>query len=175
MLDQDVSYSIQSEFDKAFPYLDELDDEISILKNAIEKKKLAEKSPVHKTKFSYLKFILFKIQKKEIVKINKPSQKLRFKTLKSHKYNKDGYLFYIRLIQKFDEEKIHYYEFSVNIIFNDLVKKEQFYKQINDINDAKQYYKDMEGVFKYLTRRDLMEKLFKMKRQEIENYKASLG
>ena len=32
----------------------------------------------------------------------------------------------------------------------------------------------MEGVFKHLTRRDLIERLFKEKKQEIETYKPNL-
>lgn len=171
MLDQDVSYSIESEIDKAFPYLDKLDEEISILKNTIEKKKLVEKSPMVKTKFNFLNFLLFKLSKEKTVKISKSPQKLRYKTLKSHKYSKDGYIFYIRLLQRFDEEKIYYYEFSVNITFSEIVKKEQFYKKIDNIDDAMHYYNDMNGVFKYLKRRDLMERLFNIKKQEIENYK----
>lgn len=171
MLDQDVSYSIESELDRAFPYLNKLDEEIYQLKNNIEKKKLTSKSPVDKTKFKFLKFILFK---KEVISTNKISQKLRFKTLKHKKYSKDGYFFDIKLLQRFDDEKIHYYEFSVNISFNGLVKKEQFYKRIDNIEDAKEYYKNMEGVFKHLRRRDLMERLFKMKQQEIEYYKSNL-
>lgn len=45
MLYEDASYSIYSEIDKTFPYLDELDNKIDQLKQIIESKKLLEKSP----------------------------------------------------------------------------------------------------------------------------------
>ncbi len=177
MLEQDVSYSMKSEIDKAFPYLDQLDEEIYQLKTTIEKKKLLQKSPKNeqKRKFSFLNIFLVKKQeKKEIIKENDISVKLRKKTLKHHNYFKDGYLFQIHLIQRYDEISTRYYEFSVDITFDELVKKEQFYKKIYNLEEAKQYYLDMEGVFKCLKRRDLMERLFKEKIKEIESYKASL-
>lgn len=49
-------------------------------------------------------------------------------------------------------------------------KKNQFYKKIDTKEEAIKYYKDMEGVFKHLKRRDLIERLFKEKQSEIEYY-----
>lgn len=45
MLDQDVSYSMESEINKAFPYLDKLDEEIAKYKKNVDKK-LSNKSPL---------------------------------------------------------------------------------------------------------------------------------
>lgn len=170
MLEQDVKYSIESEIDKTFPYLDRLDEEINQLKKSIDKK-----SPVNRhKKFNFLNIFLIKKPIKETVKINNNHPKLRRKTLKYHNYSKDGYIFRIQLIQKYDDISVKYFEFSVNITFNDLIKKDQFYKKFETPSEAKQYYSNMEGVFKHLKRRDLIERLFKEKLQEIDKYKSIL-
>lgn len=173
MLDQDVSYSIESEIDKAFPYLNKLDEEIVQLKQIADKNKLSKESSkiVQKRKFNFFNFFLVK-NKTNLNVINSP-KKLRLKTLKHHNFVKDGYEFHIRIVNIYEDKTniTDHYEFTVTISFNEVIKKNQFYKKISNKEEALQYYKDMEGVFKHLTRRDLMERLFKEKLQEIEYYK----
>lgn len=175
MLEQDVSYSMESEINRAFPYLDKLDEEISKLKKISDKKKLSEKSPkiVQKKKFNFFNIFLVRKNNKASVKIIDIPKKLRRKTLKHRNYIKDGYEFHIRIVNIYEDQTnlTDHYEFSVTITFNETVKKDQFYKEMNNKEEALQYYKNMEGVFKHLTRRDLMERLFKEKQQEIEYYK----
>lgn len=177
MLEQDVTYSIESEIDKAFPYLDKLDMELTQLKDNIEKEKLLNKSPMEEQnkRISFLKLFLSRKPEKKAVKVIDKPAKLRKKTLKYQNYSKDGYIFRIQLIQKYDDISIKYYEFSVNITFDNLVKKEQFYKRFDDVNEAKLHYSNMDGVFKHLKRRDLMERLFNEKQQEINHYKTILS
>lgn len=176
MLDEDTKYSIESEFDKAFPYLDKLDEQIKQLKKEIEEKELLESSKEIQSKKFSLFSIFHKKQKNSSFsnKLPKTVLPLRKKTLKHHEYSKDGYIFRIQLIQRYNEVKVHYYEFSVNIKYSELEKKEQFYKKFFDLSEAKQYYGNMEGVFKLLKRRDLIERLFKEKKQEIDTYEAIL-
>lgn len=175
MYDYEESYTMESEIDKAFPYLDKLDEEINTLKNSITKKIKEKESSVkpQKEKSNFLNFF----KKREIVEIkepiNKQPQNLKRKSMKSHTFKKDGYEFLIRLGCMYDENTNtpYYYEFNVHIKYYDVRRKNQFYKKIDNIDEAKQYYKDMEAVFKHLRRRDLMERLFKEKQQEIEYYK----
>lgn len=175
MLDQDVSYSMESEINKAFPYLDKLDEEIAKYKKNVDKK-LSNKSPltVQKKKFSLFKIFRHqKPQNKEVVKLVNTPIKLRRKTLKHRNYIKDGYEFHIRVVNIYEDitNISDHYEFSVSIQYNEQTKKNQFYKEFIDKDEALQHYKNMEGVFKHLTRRDLMERLFKEKKQEIKYYK----
>lgn len=175
MLYEDASYSIYSEIDKTFPYLDELDNKIDQLKQIIESKKLLEKSPevIQKKQFNIFKiFSLQKSKKIECKKIIKNQKKLRTKTLKHHNFYKDGYDFHIRIVNRFEDDPntTDYYEFTVSIKYKDMEKKNQFYKKIDTKEEAIKYYKDMEGVFKHLKRRDLIERLFKEKQSEIEYY-----
>lgn len=176
MSESKTSYSIESEIDKAFPYLNELDEEISRLKKIIDKRKLAKKSPqsAKKRKFNLFRISRHqKIENKEDIEIIDTPKKLRRKTLKHHKYTKDGYEFHIRIINIYEDitNLTDHYEFSVRIKFGEQIKNNQFYKEILNKDVALQYYKNMEGVFKHLTRRDLMERLFKEKRKEINYYK----
>lgn len=175
MLDQEVSYSMESEINKAFPYLDILDEEIIKYKKIIKEDISKKSSPlVQKKGFSLLKiFKLQKSQNKKITKLVNNPKKLRIKTLKHHNYIKDGYEFHIRIINVFEDitNITDRYEFSVSIQYNDETRKNQFYKKFECKEDALQYYKNMEGVFKHLTRRDLMERLFEEKKQEINYYK----
>ncbi len=165
MLDEDQRYSLESEIDRAFPSLDKLDEELNRLK-------IADKSNIKKKKCNF--FNIFCKKKKSSLFNNSSRVLLRKKTLKHREYFKDGYIFRIQLIQRYYEDEIYYYEFSVNIKYSELVKKNQFYKKFININEAKKYYSDMEGVFKHLTRRDLIERLFKEKKQEIGTYKSNL-
>lgn len=170
MIDEDVKYTPESEIDKAFPYLDKLDEEID------KYKKRAKKLPqIVKNK----KFILFKIFRKQMLgsknigKIINTTKKLRKKTLKHRNYIKDGYEFHIRVVNIYEDitNITDHYEFSVSIKYKEQIKKDQFYKSFNNKDEALHHYKNMEGVFKHLTRRDLMERLFKEKMKEIEYYK----
>jgi len=171
MIDEDVKYTPESEIDKAFPYLEKLDEEIT------KYKKNTDKKLPHTIKKK--RFILFKIFRKQKLKSKKidklinTSKKLRRKTLKHRNYIKDGYEFHIRLVNIYEDitNITDHYEFSVSIKYNEQIKKEQFYKSFNNKDEALQHYKNMEGVFKHLTRRDLMERLFKEKTKEIEYYK----
>lgn len=171
MVDDGTKYNVESEIDKAFPYLDELDKKIYQLEIS-KKRKLLKESPKnkHKKKFSLLNIFRFHKAKDKKGRTDTPLN-LRRKTLKHHEYPKDGYIFRIQLVQRYNENDIYYYEFSVNIKYRESIKKEQFYKKILDLNEAKEYYEKMAGVFRHLKRRDLMEKLFKEKRELIKQLK----
>lgn len=155
------NYIKESEIDKAFPYLDELDKEISKLKL-----QLSELQKNNQTFFQKL----FNIKRRES-EID-DSIKIKRTYCKKHKFKKDGYEFLLRttrVYKEIDTSNPYYYEFFVNIKYNFESKNEQFYKRTTHENELKKYFEDMEGVFKHLTRRDLIERLFKIKKEEIES------
>ena len=164
MFDYDKTYMIESEIDKAFPYLDKLNEEINIAK------KLEANKTNEKYKFDF--FRIFKSNKKnEIEKENIIGKNTKY--LKSKNYKKDGYEFRIKLNMKYDDSQLKscYYEFFVNIKYAEEKRKKEFYKVFFNKEDAKKYYSNWEGIMKNLTRRDIMEKLFHEKINELENYK----
>lgn len=162
MLYDDTSYRKESEIDNALPYLDKLNEEINKLtkqKEAI----LKNQKPRFKIKN------IFNHKLKNITFIENIIEKQ--KLIKSSSYKKDGYFFRVRLYKTYNEKDITntlYFTFYVNIKYDDIIKKKQFFKKFIDENEAKIYYKNMCGVFKNLRRRDLMEKLFKEKEEEIK-------
>ena len=96
------------------------------------------------------------------------------KILKSQNFIKDGYEFRIRLESIYTEnheDKPTYYIFYSNIKYYNERRPKQFYKEFGKENDALNYFKDMQGVFTHLKRRDLMEKLFDMKLKIIKSLK----
>lgn len=164
MIYEDTSYRKESEIDNAFPYLDQLNQEL----NDLIKKKEAL-STNQKPKFNIVS--IFKNKKTNIM----PMEIIEKKTLiKSSSYKKDGYYFRMRLYriynEKYTAQTLHF-EFYVNIKYVNVIKNKQFFKKFMNINEAKQYYDDMCGVFKHLRRRDLMEMLFKEKEEEIKYIK----
>ncbi len=155
MYDYEVTYMKESEIENAFPYLDQLNNEIKELKEL-------SKEPEKKESF------ITKIFSKNGLPV-----KLKRKAISSKNFMKDGYEFRIRLGCMYDENTgiPHYFEFTVNIKYYDEKRNNEFYKRFDDLADAKKYYENMEGVFKNLKRRDLMERLFKSKIEEINNLK----
>lgn len=169
MEDFELSYRVESEIDNTFPYLYKLDLEIMGLKKEIEKKE-AEKKKVEFKKRSFFKKILKPMKEQE------KEEKLKRKIMRHNSYFKDGYEFRIRLFKIFNEEteKIKHYEFSVNIAYDNIVKKDQFQKIFLDGQEAEAFFKDMKGFFKNLRRRDLIEKLIDEKLELIDNLKVQL-
>lgn len=164
MIYEETSYRKESEIDNAFPYLDQLNQELDEL---IKKKETL--STNQKPKFSIVS--IFKNKKTNIMPLEIIEKK---KLIKSSSYKKDGYYFRMRLYriynEKYTAQTLHF-EFYVNIKYVNVIKNKQFFKKFMNINEAKQYYDDMCGVFKHLRRRDLMEMLFKEKEEEIKYIK----
>lgn len=164
MIYEETSYHKESEIDNAFPYLDQLNQEL----NELIKKKEAL-STNQKPKFSIVS--IFKNKKTNIMPLEIIEKK---KLIKSSSYKKDGYYFRMRLYriynEKYTAQTLHF-EFYVNIKYVNVIKNKQFFKKFMNINEAKQHYEDMCGVFKHLRRRDLMEMLFKEKEEEIKYIK----
>lgn len=157
MLDRDVSYREESEIDKAFNFLDKLDAEIEELENS-----------EYNCNFNLFSIFSKKDYKNSNIEITKK------KILKTHNFIKDGYEFRIRLeaiytVKK--TEKPTYYIFYSNIKYYNERRPKQFYKEFVKEQDAIKYFKDMEGVFTHLKRRDLMEKLFDIKLEIIKKLK----
>ena len=155
MVDEDRHYRKESEIDKAFVYLDDLDNQIKELKDS-------------KYQNNFNIFSLF--SKKNYDNLNMTKKKI----LKSQNFIKDGYEFRIRLESIYTEnheEKPTYYIFYSNIKYYNERRPKQFYKEFGKENDALNYFKDMQGVFTHLKRRDLMEKLFDMKLKIIKSLK----
>lgn len=147
-------YMIESEIDKAFPYLDELNKELSIL----------EKGKTISKKINLLNiFSFFKKTSYDLIANNT-------KPIKSKTYKKDGYKFIVKFNMKYNESnsKPYYYEIFINIIYSKEKRCKEFYKKFNDIIEARECYKTWEGMFKHLTRRDIMEILFKEKLESIK-------
>lgn len=167
MIYEDTSYRKESEIDNAFPYLDKLNQELDELNK--QKEALSKNQ---KTKFNISN--LFKIKKSNILPIDIVEKK---KLIKSSSYKKDGYYFRVRLYRIYNEKDISqtlHFEFYVNIKYVNVIKNKQFFKKFMNVNEAKEYYEDMCGVFKNLRRRDLMERLFKEKEEEIKYLKKWL-
>lgn len=164
MIYEDTSYREVSEIDNAFPYLDKLNqelDELNNLKNSLSTKQ----KPKLNIKY------LFKSPKLIVLSTDIVEKK---KLIKSSSYKKDGYFFRVRLYRIYDENNISEtlrFEFYVNIKYVNVIKNKQFYKKFMNEQEAKTYYEDMCGVFKNLRRRDLMERLFKEKEEEIKYIK----
>lgn len=168
MLYEEITYRKESEIDNAFPYLDKLNQELDELK----KQKDALPSNYQKPKFNIKN--IFKNKKQIISPIEIVEKK---KLIKSSSYKKDGYYFRVRLYRIYNEKEISqtlYFEFYVNIKYVNVIKNKQFFKKFINEVEAKVYYEDMCGVFKNLKRRDLMEKLFKEKEEEIKYLKSWL-
>ena len=164
---EDICYRKESEIDNAFKYLDALDKEIKDL--TFQASTIKYDKNIKERKFNIFKFLSKNVEKEKTVKEKR-------KLLRSGTYNKDGYIFKIRLYNVSDEisNEILYFEFYSNIIYANERRNKQFYTQISDENNAKQYFENMSAVFKILKRRDLMEKLFNSKLEEISLLKDSL-
>jgi len=165
MLDEDVSYSKESVIDRAFPFIDELDNQINTLKLQLEEVR---------NKDNNLNFFKKLFNKKNINEEFDDSIKIKRNYCKMHKFRKDGYDFVLRSTRVYKENDPttpYYYEFFVNIKYNFETKNKQFYKRFACENESKKYFEDMEGVFKHLTRRDLIERLFIIKQKEINSLK----
>lgn len=150
------NYMIESEIDKALPYLDELNEELSILE---------KENPINSSKkVSLLNiFSFFRKTSYELIANNT-------KLIKSKTYKKDGYKFIVKFNMKYNESnsKPYYYEVFINIIYSEEKRYKEFYKKFNDIIEARGCYKTWEGMLKHLTRRDIMELLFKEKLESIK-------
>ena len=71
-------------------------------------------------------------------------------------------------------DKPTYYTFYTDIKYYNEKRLKQFYKEFRKESDSKNYYKTMAGIFRHLKRRDIMEKLFDLKLEEIKKYKKHL-
>lgn len=153
------NYMKESEIDKAFPYLDELNTKLAALQ-----KNATIDSPA-KRKFHIFSFFKDTSDKKvdEMIATNT-------KYIKSKTYKKDGYQFLVRFNMKYNEStsKPCYYEVYINIKYSEEKRNKEFYRKFNDVNEAREYYDNWEGMLKHLTRRDIMERLFKEKLESIE-------
>ena len=164
MIYDDTSYREVSEIDNAFPYLDKLNQELDELKKIKDNLSIKQKPKLN------IKY-LFKSPKLIVLSTDIVEKK---KLIKSSSYKKDGYFFRVRLYRIYDENNISEtlrFEFYVNIKYVDVIKNKQFYKKFMNEQEAKTYYEDMCGVFKNLRRRDLMERLFIEKEEEIKYIK----
>ena len=156
---------IESEIDKAIPYLDKLNTEISQLKTGKLRGSYRSKSLNIPKKFS-----LFSLFKKKVTINQKVSTTAKRRQVRKQSYIKDGYTFTIKLYCVSDG-KNQYYEFFADIKYGDEIRKKEYYRTFTDIDKAKKHYEDMKGVFKILRRRELMEKLFTEKLKEIKSLK----
>lgn len=169
---KEIKYRKESEIDKAFDYIDKLDDEIKNLEQQI----LLNENKIMPNKSIFNIFDLF-LKKKQKTNLENNTVKITKTTLKRKSYKKDGYVFNIYVTKNSkntDNESILAYEFFSNILYSDLKCKHQFYKQFYDEPSAKDYFNQMQGVFKNLTRRDLIEKLFDEKLNKIEELKIKI-
>lgn len=163
MFDEEQSYHIESEIDKALPYLDELNLKILSLK-----KENTSSNVTIKKKFNI--FNIFKKADKSIESIKEIPPK-NTKYIKYKKYQKDGYEFTVKLNMKYNDSTANpcFYEVFVNIKYCNERRDKEFYRKYNNIDEAKEYYISWEGMLKHLTRRDIMERLFKEKKNMIDN------
>ena len=169
---KEIKYRKESEIDKAFDYINKLDNEIKDLEQQV----LLKENKINVNKSIFHKFNLF-LKKKKKINLYNDTVKITRTTLKRKSYKKDGYVFNIYVTKNYkntDNKTIFAYEFFSNILYNDLQCKNQFYKQFYDEPSAKDYFNQMQGVFKNLTRRDLIEKLFNEKLNKIEELKVKI-
>ena len=158
MSKNEYSYSVNSEIDRAFPYLVSLNEKLKETGKGYYKK-----DDDKATFFQMLKYYFSK-RKYEHIDVNK-------KYMKSKMFKKDGYTFSLKLHRTVSNnvfDSPYLYEFFVNIRYgNDTIEK-QLYKTFKKSDEALNYYFDMLGVFKHLTRRDLMEMIFKEIEKELK-------
>lgn len=170
--DYEIKYRKESEIDKAFPYLDELNANLKELKKEV---KIELPEPT-KRKFSILNIFSFRkntsCKKTKVLEESEEIIPKKTKYISSKKFKKDGYEFLIRFNMKYNEStsKPSYYEVFINIKYYEEKRNKEFYKKFKDYNEANTHYNNWEGMLKHLTRRDIMERLFKEKLNEIEKY-----
>lgn len=169
---KEVKYRKESEIDKAFDYINKLDTEIKSLEQQLLLK-------VNEVKFNYsiIKKIKTLFKKRIKVDLVNNTTKHSKKTLKRKSFKKDGYTFNIYLTKNhidINNKSIFLYEFFSNIVYDNVKCKNQFYTKFDDELSAKQYFEQMQGVFKNLTRRDLIERLFNEKLKKIEELKIKI-
>ncbi len=170
MIYEDTKYRKESEIDNAFVYLKKLNNELEKLK------KENNNDIIYKSNNTTFKNWFKKKSKIESYSNDETIIK-KSELLKSEGFKKDGYFFRIRLYKifnEYDKNQILYYEFYANIKYVNTTIKKQFYKKILDKNDAITYFNNMTAVFRILSRRDLMERLFKEKEEEIIKLKKNI-
>lgn len=148
---EDFSYTINSEIDQAIPYLDTLISETKKLKKGYFKE--IDNNP------SLLKLIKFKLRKNKFNSLD-----YNKKYLNSKVFKKDGYTFTIKIVRTINKDIFnpqYVYQFYSTLKYGKETRDKLLYEEFLDKDQAIKYFLQMEGVFKNLKRRDLIEKIFK--------------
>lgn len=147
---KEKTYRMESEIELAFPYLDELDDQINKLRD-----------------------LAFFVKLKDAIISSRTSRKVKLAkkySIKSQNHQKDGYRFQVKIeglyVNSKNDEPIYYLVYA-NIKYQMNQKYKQFYKEFRKKNQAFKYYNQLNNELELLKRRDIMEKIFNAKEKEI--------
>ncbi|MBR1377376.1 MAG: hypothetical protein IJ565_06175 [Bacilli bacterium] len=149
--DEMFSYTANSEIDKTIPHLDSLIEETMNRKKGYFEEKL--------TNPSFFKTIKYKFKKNLVDTLDHEKKYLHSKSFK-----KDGYIFrikVIRVVEEDDFEPRYIYQFYATLKYDKEIRDKLLYEKFYDKDQATEYFHQMEGVFKHLRRRDLVERIFK--------------
>ena len=86
------------------------------------------------------------------------------KYLNSKVFKKDGYTFTIKIVRTINKDIFnpqYVYQFYSTLKYGKETRDKLLYEEFLDKDQAIKYFLQMEGVFKNLKRRDLIEKIFK--------------
>lgn len=150
--DEIFSYTINSEIDKTIPYLDGLIEETKNKKKGYFKEK-QNNNP------SFFKTIKYKFKKNLVNTLDYEKKYLHSKSFK-----KDGYIFRIKVIRIVEDNEFeprYIYQFYTTLKYDKETRDKLLYEEFYDKDQATKYFHQMEGVFKHLRRRDLVERIFK--------------
>lgn len=148
--DDTFSYTLNSEIDKTIPHLDVLIEETKKQKKGYYKEVNIEHS-------------LFKILKYQLKKNQGESLDYNKQYLFSKSFKKDGYIFRIKVIRTVTKDELdpkYVYQFYATLKYNKEIRDKLLFEEFYDKEEARKYFHQMEGVFKHLRRRDLVERIF---------------
>lgn len=145
------SYTKNSEIDKTIPYLDTLIEETKKRKKGYFKE--------YNNNPTFFKKLKHKLMKEKDTELDYNKQYLHSKSFK-----KDGYIFRIKVVRTVDKDELdpkYIYLFYATLKYDKEIRDKLLYEEFYDKDKAREYFHQMEGVFKHLKRRDLVERIFK--------------
>ena len=158
----EIKYSTNSEIDKAFPYLNSLNEQLKEKKKGYYEEKSSE--------VTIKKLIKYYFSNNKITKINNADCQRKY--IKSKSFFKDGYTFHIRFNSFINNDPLNnceMFEIYVNIKYDKEKIEKQLYTLTDDRTKAFDKFYDLMGMFKYLTRRDIIEMIIKDSNEKLKH------
>lgn len=158
----EIKYSVNSEIDKAFPYLNSLNEQLKENKKGYYEER--------NNNVTIKKIIKYYFSKNKTTNVSSINSGKRY--IKSKSYYKDGYTFYIRFNSFINNDPFNIcemYEIYVNIKYDKEKIEKQLYTLIDNREEAFDKFYDLMGMFKYLKRRDIIEMIIKDSKEKLKH------